>query len=128
MLVVSLGGSALIRVIGRDEATIRRVVDTLQVCDFSGVIFSRIPIDGTFPMEAVRYPTDTEKDAPDVVLAMRWEHGVNEHGAPGWIVGTGGTRNAGTHGSLSPYDMNNTLIASGPDFKQGVVKIGRAHV
>jgi arylsulfatase A-like enzyme len=45
----------------------------------------------------------------------------NELGAPGMLIATGGSRNAGTHGSLSKYEMNNTLIATGPDFKQGVI-------
>jgi arylsulfatase A-like enzyme len=27
----------------------------------------------------------------------------------------------GTHGSLSPFDLHNTLIAAGPDFKKGFV-------
>lgn len=27
---------------------------------------------------------------------------------------------AGTHASLSHYDMHNTLIAAGPDFRQGI--------
>lgn len=121
VVVVSLGGSALIYVVERDEPTIRKVVEALQICDFSGVIFSRLPAEGTFPLETVRYPTDAAKGAPDVVLSMRWNSELNEYGAPGWIVGTGGSRNAGTHGSLSAYDMNNTLVASGPDFRRGVV-------
>ena len=34
---------------------------------------------------------------------------------------SGGTRGKGTHGSLSHYDMNNTLVAAGPDIKKGLV-------
>ena len=37
------------------------------------------------------------------------------------IITTGGGRGGGTHGSLSRYDMNNTLVASGPDLKRGLI-------
>lgn len=121
VIVVGLGGSALIYVIERDEATIRKVAETLQVCDFTGVLFSRLPIEGTFPLDTIHYPTDAAKGAPDFVVAMRWLDVPNENGAPGMLIATGGSRNAGTHGSLSKYEMNNTLIANGPDFKQGVI-------
>src|SRR4029453_13641490 len=42
---------------------------------------------------------------------------------PGAIVAEGGTRSlgGGGYGSLSKYDMLNTLIAEGPDFKKGLV-------
>ena len=33
---------------------------------------------------------------------------------------SGNGPNKGSHVSLSPYDMHNTLIAAGPDFKAGV--------
>ncbi len=121
VLVVGLGGAALIYVIERDERTIHQVAEVLQVCDFTGVIFSRLPIEGTFPLDTIRYPTDPANGAPDFVISMRWSHDRNEHGAPGMLIATGGSRNTGTHGSLSRFEMNNTLVASGPDIKQGLV-------
>lgn len=117
VMVVGLGGSALIYVVEREESVIREVVNFLQSCDFSGVIFSRLKIEGTFSLDSVGY-TD-EKHAPDVILAMRWMPERSDLGAPGMLIATGGNRNAGTHGSLSRYDMNNTLVVSGPDFKRG---------
>ena len=36
------------------------------------------------------------------------------------LIATGGARGGGTHGSLSRFEMNNTLVASGPDFKKGL--------
>ncbi len=120
VLVVNLAGSALIYVIDRDEAVIRKTADVLQQCDFTGTIFSRIPIEGTFPMELVRY-NGAGKGSPDFVVSMRWSDNANEAGIPGLLVSNGGGRPGGTHGSLSRYDMNNTLVASGPDLKRGVV-------
>ncbi len=117
VLVVSLGGSALIYVIDHREDVLRKTVEVLQTSDFTGVIFSRLEIDGTFPLTTIHYPTTTE--GPDLVVSMRWWPDLNEHGAPGYLIATGGSRNAATHGSLCRYDMNNTLVASGPSFKHG---------
>ena len=117
VMVVPVGGSALFYVIDRVEPVTRRLVEFLQTSDFAGVIFSRLPIEGTFPLEAVRY-SDTNA-APDVLISLRWSADRNEHGHPGMIVSVEGTKGKGTHASLSRFDMNNTLVASGPDFKKG---------
>jgi predicted AlkP superfamily pyrophosphatase or phosphodiesterase len=120
VIVVNLGAAALIYVIDRDEAVVRKAAATLQQCNFTGVLFSRLPIDGTFPMENVRYD-GVGKGSPDLVVSMRWFEGPNEFGHPGMVVSTGGGRGGGTHGSLSRYDMNNILVASGPDLKRGII-------
>jgi len=79
-----------------------------------GVIFSRPVIAGAFPLEQVRVAT---ADAPDVLVAMRWSARTNAFGAPGLFAGD--TNEKGAHGSLSPFDMHNTLVAAGPDFRRG---------
>lgn len=117
VMVVPVGGSALFYVIDRVESVTRRLVEFLQTSDFAGVIFSRLPIEGTFPLGAIRYP-DTNS-APDVLISLRWSADRNEHGHAGMIVSVDGTKGKGTHASLSRFDMNNTLVASGPDFKKG---------
>ena len=117
VMVVGLGGSALIYVIERDEAVIRRVAEFLQGTDFAGVICSRIPLEGTFPLEAVRM--NSQDTAPDLVVSFRWTDEKNEFGAPGYVLSEGGKRGGGTHASLSRFDMHNTLVASGPDFRKG---------
>ncbi len=119
VMVVPLGGSALVYVVDQKEEVIRTAAEALQTSDFTGVLFSRLPIPGTFPVSTIHYPTNGH--GPDLVVAMRWSPDRNDHGAPGLIVGTGGTRGGGTHGSLSRYDMNNTLVVSGPDFKRGLL-------
>jgi predicted AlkP superfamily pyrophosphatase or phosphodiesterase len=117
VLVVGLGGSVSLYVIDREEAVIRRLVSFLQTTEFAGVIFSRLPIEGTFPLETVAY--SAANDPPDLIVSLRWKADRNEHGAPGLILTTGGTPGKGSHGSLCPRDMNNTLVAFGPDFKHG---------
>lgn len=120
VMVVGLGGSAVFYVIDRDETVTRRLVDFLQTADFTGVIFSRLPLEGTFPLESVGY-SSTNSNAPDVLISMRWTTNRNDYGVPGTVVSAGGTRGKGTHGSLSRYDMNNTLVAAGPDIKKGLI-------
>ncbi len=119
VVVVEFGGSALIYVIDRREDVIRTAATVLQGCDFTGVIFSRIELEGTFPLSTVNYPTNGH--GPDLVVAMRWTDDANEFGAPGQMLATSGTRGTGAHGSLSRFEMNNTLVAAGPSFKRGFV-------
>jgi arylsulfatase A-like enzyme len=120
VVVIGLGGSASFYVIERDEPVIRRLVEFLQTTDFTGVIFSRLPLEGTFPLETVGY-SSTNKTAPDVVISLRWNSNRNDYGAPGMIISAGGTRGKGTHASLSRYDMNNTLVAAGPSIRKGLI-------
>ncbi len=120
VMVIGLGGSALFYVIEREEAVVRRLVEFLQMADFTGVIFSRLPREGTFPLETVGYAS-TNSSSPDVMISLRWSDGRNEYGVPGLLTAVGGTRNKGTHASLSRFDMNNTLVASGPDIKRGLI-------
>ena len=119
VLVVANGGSTLIYVGGRDPEVTRRVIAYLQQQNWTGVIFSREPSEGTFPLVEARINAPA---APDLVVSLRWQHGKNSHGAPGLHtsdLAPTSTR-VGNHASLSPYDMHNTLIAAGPDFRVGV--------
>lgn len=118
VMVVGLGGSVSLYVVERTEAVIRRLVDFLQTSDFAGVIFSRLPIEGTFPLDTTRIATTNYP--PDIVVSLRWSADPNERGTPGLITSADGTKGKGHHASLSPFDMHNTLIASGPDFRRGL--------
>jgi hypothetical protein len=64
---------------------------------------------------------NTTNVVPDVVISMRWYEERNENGIRGLVLADNGTRGKGTHGSLGPCDMHNTMIANGPDFKRGFV-------
>lgn len=118
VMVVGLGGSVMFYVVDRQEAVVRRLVEFLQQSDFAGVVFSRLKIDGTFPLETVRYDSQTNS-GPDVMISLRWTAEKNDHGVPGMFYSMDGTKGKGSHASLSRFDMNNTLVASGPDFKRG---------
>ena len=118
ILVVTTGATALLYVTGHDAETTAKLVRVLQGAPSSGVIFSREKIEGTFPLSAAGVDSP---DAPDVVVAPRWSAEKNEFGVPGTLIHDGGKKpGAGMHGSLSPFDQTNTLIAAGPDFRGGV--------
>ena len=119
VLTVNLGGSTLFYVFDHHPPTVERLVEFLQGTDFAGVIFSAVPLPGTFPLSLAR--VDTGPTAPDVVVAMRWKEARNAWGTPGTIAAVGGRIGSGAHGSLSRFDMNNTLIAAGPGFRAGLV-------
>ena len=124
VLVVGLGGSVLLYVIGHEEKTIDRLVSFLQTEDSVGTIFTARARAGTFALDEVRIHS---AQAPDVVFSMRWTTGTNANGFPGFIASeTQGsnlsvTGQKATHASLSPFDLHNTLIAAGPDFRQGMI-------
>jgi len=119
VMVVGLGGSAMLYVVDHEEEVIRKLVDFLHGSEFAAVIMSRLPIDGTFPLSAVRM--DAPDTAPDLLVSFKWTDEKNEFGAPGFVLSEGGKRNAGTHASLSRFDMHNTLIGSGPSFRAGFI-------
>lgn len=119
IMVVGNGGSVLFYVIGHDKTVVQRLVTWLQQSDFAGVIFSRDEIEGTFSLATVKIDTPA---APDVVLSFRWNDKPNEFGVAGMIDADWNRKpGAGTHATLSKFDMNNTLIAAGPDFRRDMI-------
>ena len=117
IMLAGNGGSVLFYVIGHDETLTRRLTEFLQQSDFAGVIFTRKPLQGTFVLEQAMIQND---HAPDVVMAFRWNDWKNQFGVPG-LIDADWQRAAGkgTHATLSRFDMHNTLIAAGPDFRRG---------
>ena len=111
------GGSVLFYIIGHDSRAARRLVEFLQQTDFAGVIFTKQPMEGTFALEQANIQNDR---APDVVMAFRWDASKNQFDVPGMIdADWQRAAGKGTHATLSRFDMHNTLIAAGPDFKRG---------
>ncbi len=119
ILLVGNGGSVLFYVVGHDQAIIRKLIETLQQSDFAGVIFSKDGGNGAFAFSQALI--DSSK-GPDVVMAFRWTEEKNEFGAAG-LINSDWNRKAGrgTHATLSPSDIHNTLVAAGPDFRHGEV-------
>jgi arylsulfatase A-like enzyme len=82
------------------------------------VIFAREKFEGTFPLETVRANT---ADPPDVMVALRWNKNPNRFGVAGQIITDSGRGpGEGSHATLSEFDVHNTLIVAGPDFRERV--------
>jgi len=118
-MLVGNGGSVLFYVVQHDAALTHRLVEFLQQSNFSGVIFTKELMQGTFGLDQAKIDS---QHAPDVMMAFRWNDSKNQFGIPGmidadWQRGAG----KGTHATLSRFDMHNTLIAAGPDFRHGQV-------
>jgi arylsulfatase A-like enzyme len=117
---VTLSGTATFYVVGRERTVVERLVRHLQGTNYAGVIFTRERINGTFALADAGMENP---HAPDVVMAMRWSAEAPGRGGlpPGMLInaGTGYAAGQGSHGSLSRFDMNNTLIAGGPAFRRG---------
>jgi arylsulfatase A-like enzyme len=117
IMVVGGGGSVLFYVGQNNPAVTQRLVEFLQQSDFSGVIFTREKLDGTFMLDSGKIDS---RDAPDVVLAFRWNENKNQFGIRGMIdADWQRAAGKGTHATLSRFDIHNTLIAAGPDFRRG---------
>jgi hypothetical protein len=115
VISVSVGGATGLYVIGHDAATVGKLVDLLQQSDFAGPIFTRDALPGTFAISAAHLDSP---EAPDIVFSFRWTDAKNVVGTPGLITAEGKT-GAGMHGSLSKFDIHNTLVAGGPDIRVG---------
>jgi arylsulfatase A-like enzyme len=117
IMLVGNGGSVFFYVVGHDAPVTRRLVEFLQQSDFAGVIFTKRGLPGTFHLDAAKIDNP---HAPDVVMAFRWNDSKNQFGTPG-MIDADWQRKAGegTHATLSRFDMHNTLIAAGPDFRRG---------
>lgn len=125
VLVVGLGGSAFIYVIDHDEKTIAGVVKYLQTQDFAGPIFTARACEGTLPLDDAMIHS---AHAPDIALSFGWSSDAIANGVPGTVISESqgsnldmGSGQKATHASLSRFDLHNTLVAAGPDFRQGFV-------
>jgi arylsulfatase A-like enzyme len=103
-----------------DAAVVKRVVRFLQSRAVVNTVFvakryGAIP--GTLPAEAVHL--ENARRGPDIIISYAWDADAVVQGFPGTEVGTVSTER-GQHGSFSPRDVHNTLIASGPDFRQAM--------
>ncbi|MBI3830015.1 MAG: alkaline phosphatase family protein [Planctomycetes bacterium] len=120
ILVIGQGGSVCFYVTGHDKEVVEKLVAFLQQQYCASAVFTREPAKGAFPLSAVHLDSPA---APDVVLGLKWNAGKSVTGMPGMLLSEGSKRKPGqgTHASFSAFDIHNTLIAAGPDFKKGYV-------
>ncbi len=109
--IVAGGGAICVR--DGDPDTVARIVEALQRSDRVGAIFTRDGrVPGTLGLAVARW---NHERAADILYSPAWTDAENLYGYRGTSA-AGGT--AG-HGSVSPYDIHNTLIAAGPDLETG---------
>ena len=72
-------------------------------------------------------PQSNPERGADIIVTFPWSSLPNSYGVPGRAAFAGGgttgpsTGPASEHGSFSPWDIHNTLLAWGPDFKTNAV-------
>jgi arylsulfatase A-like enzyme len=123
-LVVAVnGGSDYIYVPDHDPAVVRKTVVFLQERAEVGAIFvddryGAIP--GTLPLAAIHARNAAGRN-PDIILSYDYDANAVVEGTRGTEMGgmLNGNGYRGMHGSFSPRDVHNTLIAAGPDFRPG---------
>jgi arylsulfatase A-like enzyme len=121
VVVVANDGSEYLHVPSHDAQVVRTLVRFLQSREEFGPIFvarryGAIP--GTLPLDAIRLETASSERTPDLVVSFAFDEDAVVQGMPGTELGRpAGYR--GTHGSFSPRDVHNTLIAAGPHFRRG---------
>ncbi|MEO8523678.1 MAG: alkaline phosphatase family protein [Caldimonas sp.] len=122
--IATNGGSDYFYVPDHDATTVTNLVRFLQSREEFGAIFvdSRYgALPGTLPMSMVNLENSTRqnKGQPDVIVSFAWDAQQLVNGMPGTeFESFGGNR--GMHGSFSPIDVHNTLLATGPAFRAGV--------
>ena len=118
ILVCGNAGTVLFYVRDHDPKVTQRLVDWLEESDFVGMMFTRDKIGGTPSLDQIQLRTP---NSADVVMAFRGSEERNQFGLPGMIDADWNRKaGEGTHAALSHFDVNNTLIAAGPDFPRGL--------
>jgi predicted AlkP superfamily pyrophosphatase or phosphodiesterase len=117
--IVTSGGAIYVR--DGDRAAISAIAGILQKTAGVGAIFTREAqpesfaggVPGTLSFYAARWGHDR---SGQILFSPDWTDAANAYG----MRGTAASEGTAGHGSSSPWDIHNTLIAAGPDLKQGV--------
>ena len=122
VVIAANGGSDYLYLPGKSADSVKKIVSFLQSREEFGAIFvddhyGDIP--GTLAMSRVHLENAAGRN-PDLIVSYNFDEQAVVQGMRGTeyesMFG-----NRGMHGSFSPVDVHNTLIASGPDFKSGLL-------
>ncbi|MDA0178700.1 alkaline phosphatase family protein [Solirubrobacter phytolaccae] len=147
--IVSNTGPALIHVKGRNPDRIAAIVRFLQSQPWASTVYTAAEkpvggvytvspgdhdirtvkpygwVAGTFSLELIHQSNPVR--GADIIVTFPWSSKPNNYGVPGRAAFAGGgttgpvTGVASEHGSFSPWETHNTLLAWGPDVKAGHV-------
>src|SRR5580765_3688946 len=107
---------------GSEPARVNAIVAALQRRPEVGAIFTRAAatggregvVPGTLSFDVARW---NHPRSGDILVSSNWNREANAAG----VAGKTTDGNVAGHGSSSPYDIHNTLIAAGPDFRERAV-------
>jgi hypothetical protein len=116
-----VAGAGAIYVRDNDQAVVSEIVSALQRDDRVGAVFTRSArpgaqegsVPGTLSFDLAHW--DHERSA-QILYSPNWSEMVGEYGYPG----TSAQGGVAGHGSSSPFDIHNPLVAAGPDLKTRV--------
>jgi phosphonoacetate hydrolase len=89
-------------------------VEAIRQLEYVGPVFTSDGRDGTLPLSLVGLDGPR---APDIVFSFVWSADA-AHGVPGMASGCA-SKLVMDHGSISPFDLHNTLVLHGPGFRHG---------
>jgi len=120
-----VNGDTAIYVRDGNRQVIGQIVRSLQNTAGIGAIFTRAVkpgaldgwAEGTLSFDAARW---AHARSGDILYSADWTDQKNEHG----FAGTSASNGVAGHGSSSPFEIHNTLIAAGPDIKQAATVSG----
>lgn len=127
VVLASSGQAVALHVEGRDANRLGRIVSFIQSREWGGVLFTagRGPgnphgtVEGTFSLELI-HVANAER-GPDLMITFPWSSQPNAFGVAGMDLAnvSGGARlYVSDHGSMSPWNVRNTFLAWGVDFKK----------
>ena len=140
VVLASSGQAVALHVEGRDGERLARIARFVQSREWGGVLFTagRGPgeplgaIEGTFSLELI-HVANAER-GPDLLFTFPWSSRPNAFGLPGTDLAniSGGARLwTSDHGSMSPWNVRNTFLGWGVDFKKATtvrVPVGNVDV
>lgn len=101
-----------------------KLVRWIQEQPWTGAVFGSGPygdLGGVLALEALWGDAVPGDRAPALAVSPAWSDAPNEFGVPGTVAAlTEQVALRSTHGSASPFDLHAFLVASGPDFHEGV--------
>jgi predicted AlkP superfamily pyrophosphatase or phosphodiesterase len=125
VLLTGKGGCVLIYVQDHNQVKVKAITEFLTKQSWCGPLFTSSSTNSLPYMFPLRLILNQNPRSPDILMSFAWESSPNRFGLMGvgafaqGNVGVGG----GNHGSISPYEINSVLVATGPHFKQGTTTI-----